>query len=521
MQTLITTLGGLGLFLLGMVIMTDSLRTLAGGHLRGYLLRFTHSPLSGAITGAASTALLQSSSATTVTAVGLVASGMLRFREALGIIFGANIGTTITGWLVVLLGFKLQLGELALPIILCGTLLRLFGRHQFSMLGIFLAGFGLIFLGITYLQAGMSGLDHKIQLFTAMDEGWFSLLKLAGLGILFTIITQSSSAGVAATLTALYAGAIPFSHAAALIIGMDVGTTVTAALAAIGGSINSRRTGLSHVIYNLLTGIMALLLIWPFIWMWQGLFSENTILYPEIALVAFHSLFNTLGVILVLPFTQAFARLIIRLLPDQQSSFLQGLDTGLLSEPDIAITSAHRVIQQQFLRQLSTAQQLLTHVHNETGHRRMTDELTEIQLYLDKIHLEKHEGPQWQQLYALVHTLDHLQRLERRLQEQERIRGLSHRDELSHLAKQMQPLFSRLIELFQREEIQSADEHAQRLARNIRHAADQTRDDILALVASDKINVPVATGYLESLRWLERTTTHIARISHYLAATTD
>ena len=159
MSEVLESLGGLGVFLLGVVIMTAGLKGVAGDALRSALTRFTKSPLSGACTGAVSTAILQSSSATTVAAVGFVGAGLLSFPQALGIIFGANVGTTITGWLVALLGFKFQLGSVVLPLILAGVLLHLFGRGRLQQGGLALAGFGLIFVGIATMQAGMSSMQ--------------------------------------------------------------------------------------------------------------------------------------------------------------------------------------------------------------------------------------------------------------------------------------------------------------------------------------------------------------------------
>ena len=218
----IQALGGLGLFLLGMIIMTDSLRNLAGDAMRKLLLRFTHTPLSGAVTGTVATAILQSSSATTVAAVGLVGAGLMGFAEALGIIFGANIGTTITGWFVVLLGFKLQIGSVLMPLILIGALLRLFANDRWANIGMAVAGFGLIFVGIYLIQQGMVDVQKLVTPENFPGDTFVGRIQLLLLGILFSAVTQSSSAGVAVTLTALYAGAINFPQAAALVIGMDV-----------------------------------------------------------------------------------------------------------------------------------------------------------------------------------------------------------------------------------------------------------------------------------------------------------
>jgi len=162
--SVLTAIGGLGIFLLGMLVLTDGLKKLVGGRLQTFLARRTNSPLSGALSGAATTAVLQSSSATTVAAVGFVGAGLLSFNQALGIIFGANIGTTVTGWLVALIGFKLQIGLLLLPAVLLGVLLRLFARGWWRHAGFALAGFGLLFVGIDFLQQGMKALEGVITL---------------------------------------------------------------------------------------------------------------------------------------------------------------------------------------------------------------------------------------------------------------------------------------------------------------------------------------------------------------------
>ena len=233
-DSVLLCLGGLGLFLLGMVVLTEGLRALAGRALRRLLSRFTRSPLSGAMTGAATTAVVQSSSATTVATVGFVGAGLLTFPQALGIVLGANVGTTITGWLVVLLGFKLELGTAALPIVLVGVLIRLFTGGRASSAGFAVAGFGLIFVGISLLQQGMGGFVGIVTPDSFPSDTWTGRLLLVVFGISFTLVTQSSSAGVAMALAAVNASAMTVQQAAAAVIGMDIGTTVTAVLATVG-----------------------------------------------------------------------------------------------------------------------------------------------------------------------------------------------------------------------------------------------------------------------------------------------
>lgn len=198
--TVIHAIGGLGLFLLGMIVITDGLRALAGNAMRKVLMRFTHSPLSGVLAGATTTAILQSSSATTVATVGFVSAGLISFSGALGIIFGANIGTTFTGWLVAILGFKLKLSTAVLPLLFIGASLNLFAKGRWPSLGYAIAGFGLIFVGITSMQDAMGSLNELITPEKLPADTLVGRLQLVALGIITTVITQSSSAGVATTL---------------------------------------------------------------------------------------------------------------------------------------------------------------------------------------------------------------------------------------------------------------------------------------------------------------------------------
>ena len=499
--------------------MTDGLRALAGSAIRAALMRFTRSPLSGAVTGAVSTAILQSSSATTVAAVGFVGAGLITFSASLGIIFGANIGTTITGWLVALLGFKLNLGTVILPVILVGTILRLFGNGRAANIGYALAGFGLIFVGISLMQQGMSGLTDIITPEALPADTLIGRLQLVALGILFTMITQSSSAGVAATLTALFVGAITFEQAAALVIGMDVGTTVTAVMASIGGSVAARRTGLSHVIFNLFTACGALILITPYTLLWEylspGALSSNA----EIALVAFHTSYNTLGVMVILPFTGRFAHLIEKLLPAKKPSYTGRLGEGLLEQPALALTAVQASIHDELLA-------LLRHVNAMLGDSLMgrRADLAELQAaldetyaYVDRIHLHETQGAEWERMLGIVHTLDHMQRLHERCEEEED-RAITARGsaELSDYGRTMVKTINGIFNDIETQSWTEAAERADKTAVFIHDQVEPLRQSILAKIASHEIDVPQGTGRLEAIRWLKRVSKHVARImQHY------
>lgn len=517
-SSIIQALGGIGLFLLGMTIMTEGLKALAGAQLHGFLMRATHSPLSGALTGAASTAILQSSSATTVAAVGFVSAGLLSFSNALGVIFGANLGTTITGWMVALLGFKLKLGALSLPLIFIGVLLRLFGKTRLAQVGYAMAGFGLIFVGIDFLQQAAGGID-LLKPEQMPQDSWLSRAQLLLLGVIATIVTQSSSAGVATTLVAVNAGVIQFEQAAALVIGMDVGTTVTAALAATGGSPGTRRTGLSHVIYNLFTAVGAFFLITPFLYGWQMLTQQSEPLHSEIMLVAFHSGFNLLGVVLVLPFANQFSALMHRLIPDQTSQLEESLDSAFLKEPAVALASVSRIIRTEFQGLMVKINLILEQQQEITDSdlQALQKLLDETHRYLDRIHIGDLQNRESPRLIALIHALDHMQRLHERCDEDlERALTASSSQTLREVRIVMADHVEQITAAVKQEDWDQAVHLSAKAHETIDGLEHPQRAAIYREVSAGRMDVPEATDCTEALRWMSRSSRHIARICYYL-----
>lgn len=513
--------GGIGLFLLGMIVLTDGLRALAGNAMRSALMRFTKSPVSGALTGATSTAILQSSSLTTVAAVGFVGADLITFPDALGIIFGANIGTTLKGWIIALLGFKFSLGNIFLPLVFVGAILKLFTKGRLSTIGYTIAGFGLIFVGITYMQSSMSELHSFISFENLPADSITSRLFLVLIGIVFTAITQSSSAGVVAALTALYAGLINFNQAAALVIGMDIGTTMTAALATIGGSVGVKRTGFSHVIYNLLTATGALILLTPYTRIWEYFSPGSLINNAEIALVGFHTFFNTLGVIVILPFTNNFARFMQKLIPDKVPSYVAKLDNSLLVDPELAINAIHSTIKIESIALFRHVNAILG--NSKTGKRLDLEEfqsaLNNTQLYADNINIKNSEDSNWERFVEVIHTLDHLQRLHERCEEDED-RAITARD-TPELASECRLLTSTIGEILT--DIEKDDWlHAYQTAKNtgeVIHAKVRPyRAEIMAKIASGAVDANIGTSNLEAIRWLRRVSRHITRITQHTNA---
>ena len=515
----VQALGGLGLFLLGMIIMTDGLRELAGDAIRSALMRFTSSPTSGAITGAVSTAILQSSSATTVAAVGFVGAGLMSFTSSLGIIFGANIGTTITGWLVALLGFKLKLGIVMLPLILAGALMRLFASGRVRSAGYAMAGFGLIFVAISIMQTSMQDMQGIISPDILPPDTIAGRMKIVLLGVIVTVITQSSSAGVAAAMTALHTGAISFEQGLALVIGMNIGTTITAVIASIGGSIGARRTGLSHLIYNLFIGGGALFLLTPYLYVWNTFSPVALQANAEIALVAFHTLFNTLGVIAVLPFTSQFARLIKRLVPEKKSIYSPAYDDALLQTPAFALEQVQENVMVYFVALLNHVQSVLDseHRHRQADLVRLRNALDQTQDYLGRVEPGKASDANWERMLELVHALDHLQRLHKRCEEDEDRAVIAR--EAADLASVTRALLSGITAIEDniitdhRNEIVVSGRRTESI---IGEQVEPMRDRIASSVADSRIDVSEATDSLKALRWLQRVSHHIARISLHI-----
>ncbi len=519
MTTFFQALGGLGIFLLGMIVMTGALRELAGNAIRHALKKLTKSPLSGALTGATSTAILQSSSAITVAAVGFVGAGLMTFPQSLGIIFGANAGTTITGWLVVLLGFKLKLGTVILPIILMGAILKLFAKERIATIGFALAGFGLIFVGIDMLQQGMSGLEQVVTPEQFPADTWLGRLQLVLMGVVITLITQSSSAGVAVSLTALFAGAINFNQAAALVIGMDVGTTVTAAMASLGGSISSRRTGVSHVIYNVCTAIGALFLLSPYGLLWEYFAPGALMANAEVALVGFHTCFNLLGMIIVLPFTTKFAHLIEKIIKSEPLTYTENLDKALLREPSVALTAILTVVTNESSTLLKHVNAILTQdgEHKRINLLEMQTALDETHAYVDLIHLDKADNPQWQQLVEAIHILDHLQRLHERCDEEEyRAFAAKQNEDLSLIVCQFTRVVEQIFTSIDKQKWRENSQLASTANKTLLAQLAPVRDEVMSNIAVGDITVPQATKRAEAIRWLKRVSYHVSRITHHL-----
>lgn len=334
--TIIEAVSGIGIFLFGMYYLENALKKASGSQFRRMVGHMTSSPFKAILTGAASTAVLQSSSVVSLMALSFVGAGLLNLTCAIGVIFGSNLGTTFTTWIVAALGFKVKISVFALPMAGFGGLLLVFfsDRKTVSAIGRILVGFGLLFLGLDYMKTATEHLSGSFNLKEYADYG---VLFFVLMGFIITAIIQSSSAATAIILSSLFAGIINFDMAAAAVIGTNVGTTVTALLGSIGGSPDKKRAALAHLIFNVITAIVALLLLAQLTALVLDVFELRD--DKTIALALFHTLFNVLGIILMAPFISLLARYLGRLFVEKQERITKYIDEVSPDVPQAAFVA--------------------------------------------------------------------------------------------------------------------------------------------------------------------------------------
>jgi phosphate:Na+ symporter len=426
LETTVSIVGGVGLFLLGMAVMTDGLKALAGTALKTVLERAAATPLLGTFWGAIITLLVQSSSATTMTTIGLVSAGLLTFPQGLSLVFGANIGTTGTGWLVAAFGVRISLTAAALPIVFVGALMKVVGRGRLAAAGAAIAGFALILVGLSTLQQGMGGLAeslHPSDLPTitnaagAIDlRGLLNVLLLVVVGAVMTTVMQSSTASIAVTLSALYAGAVGLDQGLALVIGQNIGTATSSAVAAIGASSTAKRLAVAYIAFKLVAALIAIVLF-PFVT--PAIVRLAQTVDPTALLAAYHTAYNVIGVAVLLPLMGPFTRLIERFVPERGSPFTKYLDPASLRSPMVAVAAVRRTIERALETLcVATASGLdravqggtVRPVLDDVKRAQASDAMREASAFLSKSDPPpSEEGHEW--FTSTVHALDHASRL--------------------------------------------------------------------------------------------------------------
>ena len=324
---ILTLLGALGLFLYGMKVMSDALVGLAGDRMRAIMAAATSNRFFAVFTGFAITAVIQSSSATSLMVVSFVNAGLLTLTEAVGVIMGANVGTTVTAWLISILGFKVKMSAIALPLVGLGFLLTLSKSRKKQLTGLFIVGFALLFIGLEFLKDSVPDIRSNPEVLSSLvtyaSYGYWSVLLFMLIGTLLTLVVQSSSAAMALTLLMTYEGWLPYDMAAAMVLGQNIGTTITANLAAIVANYQAKRAARAHLLFNALGTLWVLVLFYPFleftdqlVQQIEGASPRDSALVIPVALSLFHTVFNLLNALVLIAAVGLIVRMVERMVPE-------------------------------------------------------------------------------------------------------------------------------------------------------------------------------------------------------------
>lgn len=355
----LTLVGSLGLFLFGMKMLSESLQKVAGDRMRTILAAMTSNRFKGILTGLIVTTVVQSSSATTVMLVSFVNAGLISLTQSIGVIMGANIGTTFTAWMITLLGFKFSISAIALPLIGVGFPLIFSKNNSRRSWGELLVGFAILFLGLDFLKGSVPNISQSPEILEFLaqytDHGLFSLLLFVTIGTILTVVIQSSSATMALTLVMCNSGWISFELAAAMVLGENIGTTVTANIAAAIANVSAKRTARAHLIFNVF-GVFWMILIFKTFIHYVADFvvdmgGSDPFQNPEgvpIALSIFHSSFNVINTFLLVFLTPYIVKIVTKIVPakstEDEEFRLQHIEIGLLSTAELSLLQAKKEI---------------------------------------------------------------------------------------------------------------------------------------------------------------------------------
>ena len=377
----LTLLGSLGLFLYGMKVMSDALMELAGDRMRKILAGATSNRLFAVLTGFTITAVIQSSSATTLMVVGFANASLLSLTESIGVIMGANIGTTVTAWLISLLGFKVNMAAIALPMVGLGFLFSLSKQKNLRHWGYFIVGFAVLFIGLQYLKNSVPDIKSSPEALAFLSaytsKGYLSILLFLFIGTLLTVVIQSSSATMAITIIMCFEGWIPFEMAAAMVLGENIGTTITANLAALVANYRARRTARAHFIFNCFGVVWMLVLFLPVVHgigyvveSIEGASPFTQAAAIPVALALFHTTFNIVNTVVMVQFIPLISRVVIRMVPEDKAVMIvieqpHFLDKSSLNYPQ---TGMKALLDESLRLFEKTAFKVITHglhVHRE------------------------------------------------------------------------------------------------------------------------------------------------------------
>lgn len=401
-------IGALGFFIYGMKVMSDGIQKVAGSKMRNILSSMTSNRFLGITTGFLITALLQSSSATTVMTVSFVNAGLLSLVESIGVIMGANIGTTITAWLISILGFKVKISTIALPIIAIGFPLMFSKKTNLKAWAEVLIGFALLFMGLDELKHAVPDLKQNPSFLSFLadyaDQGYISTIIFIGVGTILTLVVQSSIAAMALTLVMCFEGYIPFELAAAMVLGENIGTTITANLAALVANVHAKRAARAHFIFNVF-GVVWMIIAFPFfinfidqyMTEYMGMSPLNPVdksATVPLGLSIFHTTFNIFNVVLLVgfvPFMSKIATSLVKSKGDADEEFkLDYISAAGIAIPEVAILEAKKEVAKfgDVTMRMNDFMKSLINDQNKKTRNKMFNKLKKYEEITDRVEVE-------------------------------------------------------------------------------------------------------------------------------------
>lgn len=400
----IELLGALGFFIYGMKVMSEGIQKIAGSRMRNILGAMTSNRFKGVFTGFLITALVQSSSATTVMVVSFVNAGLLNLVESIGVIMGANIGTTVTAWIISLIGFKIHISAYALPIIAIGAPMLFASKSRPKAWGETLIGFALLFMGLSALKGAVPDLKENHEMLEFLqhytDMGHLSIFLFVIIGTVVTLVVQSSSAAMAVTLVMANQGWIPFELAAAMVLGENIGTTITANLAALIANVHAKRAARAHFLFNIGGVVWMLIVFIPFLKgiSWYMVSSGGHSPFEvatsiPIGLSLFHTMFNIINTVLMVWFVPKIANLVTRMVPsrgDDEEFHLEFIGMNILGTPEISILEARKEIAKfaKITTKMSEFTETLITKKKDKARKKWMDKIKHYEEITDRIDIE-------------------------------------------------------------------------------------------------------------------------------------
>ncbi len=521
LATVANIVGGVGLVLLGMAVMSEGLQAVAGNRVRSLLSRFTGNPLTGVLTGAGITALIHSSSATILTTIGFVNAGLISLPQAVGLIFGANLGTTSTGWIVALIGFKFHISTFTLPLITLGALMKLFLRGRKTSIGMAIAGFGLLFLGADILQEGMRQSGSFIQLSGYSFSSWSDRLILAGMGFLMTFLLQSSTVAIVTTLAAVGSGSVTMEQAVVLVVGLNAGKVYYGLLGFIGASVAGKRSALVHIFFNIATGIILFALVDLIVPAVIGLCGYFGTASPSIIVCAMHTAFNFAGILLWLPVHRSIAALMGKLVPEKGVALTRLLDYRVATVPQVAVETARLTV-------LEVSLVVMTSIHELTLGDKPYNEaieplesvdsaLAETQRYLSFVVSSPDASQVHRQHLDVIHAVEHLTRLVEACREFDNVRVTAHSDYLRNLALSQLNQFELVLKWLRGEMKEIPLENIEKMSSHFAETRRKKRTDMIGEIALGGMKPDEGFDLLEAMRWIDRIAYHVWRSIFHLS----